>query len=348
MKQNFKLKILDNINKDEYQKFILITSKLVPNVLAYHYSFYIDILSSNNIGEQYIVGFYNDDILRAVLPGFIKKSDLGVVYSSMPFFGPNASIICDPDYDNYEIYELVFLFLIKNLSKIPNILSASFYTPFLSDKFEWYEKIIKPEYTIEKRTQYLDIQMTEWSSKIKYDLRKAEKQGLTVSTKVSQSSLDAIYEIYIQNCVDYAIPPKPRKIINELAKQSCEGDNVEFYFALHENKIIGGLIVVYSESTLSYYLPCSLDNYRTFQPITFLIDKAFENSKRRGLEYWNWEASPESSSGVYQFKKKWGSLESEYKIYIKLFQDSSVFSKLGEEKIRKSFPYFYVFPFNQI
>lgn len=348
MSNNFTVKHLQTTDKVDYNNFVQQLAKTSPAVLGYHYSFYLDILEECNIGEVYCIALYNNDSLCAVLPGLIKKSELGVVYSSMPFFGPNASILCLPQFETLEVHQIMINFLINQLSSFPNILSASFYTPFLSDKINWYSDILQTEFVVDKNTQYLDIQNTEWSSKIRYDLRKAEKLGLTISTDITDEAVNKLYEIYIQNCTDYSIPPKPKQFVDGLAAASKNGENVDFYFSIFENEIVGGLIVVYSASTLSYYLPCSLDSARTLQPTTVMIDKAFEKAKQNGLQYWNWEASPSVESGVFQFKKKWGSLSSDYKIFIKTFQSVEVFKTLGKEKISQQFPYFFVFPFNLI
>ncbi len=348
MSNNWEVRQIQESDETGYNDFINQVSKLSPSVLGYHYSFYKKTLEICRVGEAYYLGLYSDNKLRAILPGFIKKSDLGVVYSSMPFFGPNAGILALPGFETIEVHQVLIEYLVKYLSGLPGMLSASFYTPFLSEKSEWYKQLLQADYTVDKTTQYLEIQNIEWTPKIKYDLRKADKLGLVISTEITDDAVDRLYSIYIQNCTDYSIPPKPRECINALATASKNGENVDFYFAIAGNEIVGGLIVLYSESTISYYLPCALDSARTLQPTTVMIDKCFRHAKQKGLRYWNWEASPGMGSGVYQFKKKWGSLTSEYKIFIKTFQPKEVFEKLGKAKISKEFPYFFVFPFHLI
>jgi hypothetical protein len=195
---------------------------------------------------------------------------------------------------------------------------------------------------------FLDIQHTEWDSKIKYDLRKAERLGVSIEEKITDARVDELYEIYEQNCLDYGIPIKPRLFIEYLKNASLESNHTEFYFAYSGDVMIGGLIVLYSDSTLSYYLPCSKDSARTLQPVTVLIDYAFIKAKSRGIQYWNWESSPDTESGVYKFKKKWGSKSSEYKVYSKPLRELDFFRKLGKERISQHFPFYFVIPFHEL
>ena len=124
--------------------------------------------------------------------------------------------------------------------------------------------------------------------------------------------------------------------------------NVKTYLACKDNKIIGALIMIYSPGTASYYLPCSIHEYRSYNPNTFLIASAIEDAKGRGIKIWNWESSPSKDSGVYKFKQKWGSIDSSYRIYIELHKEKNYFSDYGADSLAKDFPYFFVFPFNLI
>ena len=315
-------------------------------VLGYHFPFYKNILEECGIGQAYYLGLFSATELIAILPGVIKDTEIGTVYSSLPFFGPNAGVIVADKNNSAEVHHVLINAAINYLKSFKKPLSASLYTPFLASNFEYYEQALENAVSVSKSTQYLSVAETEWDSKIRYDLRKVERSGLSISEEISPDKVDALYTIYSQNCIDYNIPKKPREVIDALAQAAQEGENVNFYFTFFEGKIIGGLIVIYSKTTLSYYLPCSLDAHRSLQAVTYMIDYAFQKAKSAGIRYWNWESSPDTESGVYKFKKKWGSLSSEYRVYIKCLCDIAEIKALGKEKIMQQFPYFFVLPFN--
>lgn len=64
----------------------------------------------------------------------------------------------------------------------------------------------------------------------------------------------------------------------------------------------------------------------------------------RGMHYWNWGGTWASQSGVYTFKKRWGSTDYPYYYYIQLF--SPVLRTCTQDELLKEYPYFYVLPFN--
>lgn len=348
MNDEFVIRLLNKEDDNLYVEFLNSLSKTNPSVLAYHYPFYRDILTNCSIGEPFYVGLYKNTELIAVLPGFIKQTSLGTVYNSMPFFGPNAGVLClDTKYEEIS-HKLLIGYIDTKMKEMNSPISMAIYTPFLSNHRNLYLNNFSFTENIERQTQYLYISDTEWDSKIRYDIRKAERAGITVSDTITDEKVDKLYAIYKKNCEDYNIPIKPKSTIIQLAANAKENGNTKFYFAHYQNQIIGALIVLFSINTLSYYLPCSTEDSKTLQPTTFLIVHAFREAKERKINYWNWEASPNKESGVFKFKQKWGSKESSYAVLVKLYCDKEHIKNLGVKTISEAFPYFYVYPFNKL
>ena len=324
-------------------------------VLGYHYPFYRDALVEYKIAEAFYVGVRNTaNKLIAVLPGFIKKGEGNIVYSSMPFFGPNGGIICNEEIEKEgDLYDVVLSFLEKHLLD-NNIIASSFYSGFNHEKSRAeYKKRISDAFEIKKFTSFIELQNFELASSFvdssaARNYKKAVKSGVTVRTTVQTSDIPVIYEIYRQNCVDYGIPLKPYEVVNFLLSDQRASGHVDTYIAEFEGKIIGALITISSPLTVSYYIPCNLHAYRNLQPNALLIVSAITSSKNKGKLYWNWESSPSRDSGVYQFKKKWGSQDSEYSIFVKRYKSDDFFLHLGEEEIRRQYPYFFVYPFHML
>jgi hypothetical protein len=200
----------------------------------------------------------------------------------------------------------------------------------------------------DKFTQYLDLETVTFSKSIAYDLRRSERLGVTVSTDVDAQRRDAFYGLYVQNCIEQGIPVKPRACVEMLLDLEALGRRSAVYFAFHDGEMIGGLLVLRSPMTVSYYIPCTLARARGFQPGTLLIDRAIRDARARGARYWNWESSPSRESGVFQFKKKWGSQEGRYRIYLQPFRSQQYFRDLGRERIADLFPYYFVYPFDRL
>jgi hypothetical protein len=362
---------------DELIAFLDELSTDSASVLGYHYPFYRDMLTTLEVGEPIYLGARCEGKLVGYLPALMKKSPAGVVIGSLPYFGPNAGVLC-----GNERCEQVHSALLEELAqraRTVNAISCAIYTPFQFGDFGLYEKALPRWEVVERFTQYqrLDADVRDPAAKsrvefrdggsngtivedevsaartvpgkgIRYDLRKAQRLGVTVSSEVTTERMATFFSIYEQNCHEFGIPLKPRTAVEWLGRTELVGKHTRLYFAFHEGEMIGGLMMVWSPKVASYYIPCSLTEARSLQPSTVLIDAAMTEAREQGIEFWNWESSPGRDSGVYQFKKKWGAVESEYRIYIQTFAGQDRLRELGRAGITREFPYYFVWPFDRL
>lgn len=333
-------------NDAELTAFLDALAQRSPSVLAYHYPFYRDMLTKLGVGRPVYLGLRQSGELRGYLPAFVKESVSGCVLSSLPFFGPNAGVLCHHE-DRLIAHEALLQDFLRRAEQM-KVLSCSIYTPFSFQDFALYENHFAPDQVIEKFTQYLDLETNAWPKDIERKLRRAERASVSVTTELSDETLAVFYEIYRQNCADYGIPLKPWECVQSLADDAARGKYTHFYFAHLDGKLVAGLLVLFSSLTASYYIPCSVAEFRTHQPGTLLVEHAVRDARSRGMKYWNWESSPGRDSGVYTFKKRWGSLEGGYRVYAKTFQSEDKIKQLGRERIAKDFPYYFVWPFDRI
>lgn len=343
----FKLAILEDEFDSKISEFLDDLSETDNCVLGYHYPFYRKMLREIEIGKPHYIGLFEDDHLVALLPGFIKSSKLGKVYSSLPFFGPNAGVLCESSH-RIEYTTRIIQFLLEEVNK-EDFISSSLYSSFLSDSLAEDESL-KNQFpiTVEKFTSYIEMKNFSLSSKIRYDIRKSEKAGVIITDKIEPNKIDELYNIYIENCNDFSIPVKPKECVNLLAEEAAKSNKVSITFAEMNGQVIGGLIMIWSKSVASYYLPCALNKFRTLQPNTLLINHALNDAVERNMKIWNWESSPSKESGVYKFKKKWGSTDEAYKVYIRPNKKSDFYENLGSKIISEHFPNYFVYPFDRI
>lgn len=348
MSSSITVEVLSKSNDSEYIDFLDKLGRTSPAVLCYHYPVYRDMLTDISVGEPFYLGARLDTELVAVLLGFVRTSEIGAVYCSLPFFGPNAGVICANDDRIRECHETLLNAVLERLRGQENLLSATFYTPLFFDQFEYYDYSLPDAIVVNKFTHTIYLPDFKASSSIAYDIRKAKKSGVTISTEITPQNMDMFYGIYKKNCEDYGIPLKPRLAIESLLDDSDSADRARAYFAFHENSMIAGLLVLFSPLTISYYLPCALHSARSLQPGAALIHQAMQDAQQRGIQYWNWESSPSRDSGVCKFKKKWGSLESGYRIYMVPYKSEKIFKRIGKEQLSLNFPYFFVYPFDRL
>jgi hypothetical protein len=330
----------------EVESFLDELSRTSPAVLGYHYPFYRDMLVELGIGSPIYLGARRGDKLVGLMPIFVRESEVGIAYCSLPYFGPNAGVLCASGPESDGIHEALLSELIAK-ARDSNALSCAVYTPFLFADFSHYDAR-RPDAMVERFTQFSHIKNVEWDSSIRYDLRRAERLGVRLSTESSASTFDEFYSIYAENCAENGIPLKPKQCIEKLAAPNVLGRRSSAYFAYDVNRLIGGLLVVHSPVTVSYYIPCTRRESRPLQPGTALIDKAFRDMQAAGMRIWNWESSPRRGAGVYQFKGKWNATEASYRIYVWCFRGLQFLRQIGRARLAACFPHYFVYPYDRL
>ncbi|HMM38434.1 MAG TPA: GNAT family N-acetyltransferase [Desulfovibrio sp.] len=321
----------------------------LPHVLAYHYPFYRNMLEGCGVGSPLYLGAFRDGRLVGLLPGFIRESEGMAVYSSLPFFGPNSGVICAPGADEAAIHDALLGGIMDELTARGDVLSASFYTPFEHDTASHYRRLLPEALEVERFTQFIPIgEAPVWDNTKRRSIRAAQKAGVTVDTEPTEERMRTFYDIYVENCGQAGIPLKPRACVEALAAEARAGGRAKIYFALREDTVIAGLLVLWAGRTVSYYIPCTATEARTLQPGTLLIDRAVAEARAHGLTHWNFEGSPSRESGVYEFKRRWGAVEGTYSIFVHPFREKSVFKSLGAGTLAERFPWFYVYPFQKL
>ena len=321
--------------------------KVTPSVLGYHYPFYRDLLVEAGAGKPVYLGARLHGDLVGFLPAFVRESSAGIVYSSLPYFGPNAGVLCGDHELRAEIHAVLLRALLERADQ-DAALSCSIYTPFMFDRFDLYDTALPGATVVNKFTLHLDVTTFTPSKGIAYDLRRTKQLGVEVSKDITAQRVEDFYLLYEQNCRDYGIPLKSKRCVESLLREDILGQHTDIYFAFHREKLVAGLLMIWSPLTASYYIPCTLAGARALQPSTLLIDQAVQDARARGIQLWNWESSPSRESGVYQFKKKWGSIEGTYRIYLQTFRPHETFRCLGREGILRHFPFYFVYSFNQL
>lgn len=343
------VEILSTSHDDVYERFLQELGQSCPAVLGYHFPFYRDMLVSLGVGEPLYLGAFSGDELVGVLPGFVKRTSVGTAYCSLPFYGPNAGILSRVPV-SLDVHGALLKYVIAFMEREAAPITASFYTPFLSGDYPLYDSYLEQSViTIDKETLYLDLARTDkWEKGINRDIRYAIGRGVVVSQDVPADRFSEIYHIYERNCRDYGIPPKPERAIHSILTEGVRTNHAVCYAALHEKKVVGALIMMLGPKTASYYLPCTLHEARGLQPGSLLIHHAVEDARKRGILFWNWEATPPSETGVYRFKKKWGSIDGSYKIYVKRFRSEAELANIGRDILTAEFPYFFIYPYSRL
>ena len=282
-----------------------------------------------------------------ILPLCYKRSSLGVVYNSLPFFGPNGGILTSDHSRSSLIHRMILEYLQLEILK-SDFVSCVIYQPLFSSNSEDYLLALKPDY-VESRETLVTNLLSEltFNKKLNWDIRKANSFGFQITSKYSESDWYQFIEMLEESETERGIPNKPKRFYEELnLLLSSRSDLAKIYLVKLEQEVISGLIVLLSPNVVSYYSPAVKSKYRSTQALTGLIFHAMQDQKKQGREIWNWERSPDINTGVYNFKKKWGSISFPYSLYVKLNPDIPISIDDAKKLLKEESQFFYIRPIN--
>ena len=178
--------------------------------------------------------------------------------------------------------------------------------------------------------------MNLFHRKTRNHVRKAQKSGLRVLHSGSLEILRALADLHKRNMEAVGVPPKCWDVFFAL-RESFEYDEVYR---------VGALLVFFYNRTAEYFIPGGSAEHRTLQPMNLLIFEAMKEAVRRKLRYWNWCGTALTATGVYQFKKRWGTDDYPYYYYTRIFDERIL--TFAKETLAHEYPPFYVAPFGSL
>jgi len=340
------LSFLDSGYEQQYDEFLLKSSK----TLFFASNKYRQVLKQHlNCKDYYLLALDNSEIV-GVLPCFIKENNqYGNVINSLPYYGSNGAII---EHNNDYTVKDLLLDEFKNLCNKYNCVASTLITsPFETD-LSYYQNA-SHDYVDSRRglvshlpkyeTDLEQTLMAMFNSAQRNAIRKARKFNVNVYIDNSESSIDFLYRTHLDNMMQVGGKPKERIFFEMIYKQLQPDVDYDIYIAEQEGVKVSALLVFYFNKTVEYFTPVIVNEYRTYQPLCLIILEAMKNATIKRFEYFNWGGTGATQTGVYNFKKAFGSTEYYYYYYTNLY-DKSLLS-LSNEIILSEYENFYVFPF---
>lgn len=259
------------------------------------------------------------------------KSDDGIffalsLYKTKLFLGKNYLYI--PRFDLVKLSQEQREFVFLELSKIAKKEKAVFVRVEPLSDFKEAAKFFKIKKTIDlqpKRTQMLDLHLSEddlltaMHQKTRYNIRLAEKKGVTVRLyKNNSDDFEAFWKIMTETFKrdGFRLHPQShyRKML-ELSEESYEigiknALVVRLFLAEFQNKIIAASLVSFFGDLTTYIHGASSDEQRNLMAPYALQWEAIRMAKNHNYAFYDFYGIDEVKwSGVTRFKKGFGGFE---------------------------------------
>lgn len=349
------VKKLIDIGKSELDNFLVKNS----NTILYTSYNYLSFLQTYLSADCFITVCKNEnDEITGIFPYVIKEEAYGSICNSLPYYGSNGGIIINENTPADERLKLRTAILGTTISFIKNfnLVSSTFITNPLDGEgnefFKLYhtydlvdERIGQITHLPPKQNNMEDILMKRFEDPRPRNIRKAVKMGVNIYSSYEPEDLEFLYEVHNENITGVGGKAKEKDFFTGIP-HFFSRDQYKVYIAELEGKKIAAVLLFYFNRTVEYFTPAVIEKYRDVQPTALIIYKAMLDAIDNGYAYWNWGGTWLTQTGVYDFKKKWGTTDHPYYYYTKIY-DESVYTMPGET-LNQLYKNFYVIPFNKL
>jgi len=337
------LDIEKKIDLQEYETLLTTTQSTFYHSLN-HLNFLSDMLDNS---PNFITLRKNKSLL-GVLPFFVKKSVDGNVINSLPFFGSYGGIVCDSSENQKQILEEL-----NNINIENDVLSSVIIESPFSKKNEAYQKYYKHNFKEERLCQCIVLDNNEeelWAKfeqRVRRAVRKSQKNNLIVKTvNPDDDVLKNFFQMHKKEMESKKGKPKPEKFFNFVKKNFSNNKEYDIFCAEKDGQSIAYLLTFYSFPYVEYYMPAYDSTFKHLQGTSLLIWESIKSSIKKKMQYYNFGGTWKTQSELYLYKRGWNSRDFFYNYYI--FGDLERGQKIGLEKIKQNYPFFYVFSYSDL
>jgi len=142
-----------------------------------------------------------------------------------------------------------------------------------------------------------------FKSKLRSQIRKAEKNGLTASTDTNSAHLDSFYQVFTRNMRDLGSPVHSKNWFKEIV--DAYADDVIIANIYFEEKIIGAGIVLFVGNKACIPWASTNADYNKLAPNMLLYWTLLKFANDRGCKEFDFGRST-MGEGTYRFKSQWG------------------------------------------
>ncbi|MHC4322417.1 MAG: hypothetical protein ACYST3_09105 [Planctomycetota bacterium] len=354
----FKTEVLERDVAEPYARLF----EKCPHALAQQSLQWSDIISPLSPDKPYfiVVRQKNSPDVIGGLPLYYFRGSMGGILTSVPHAGPLGGVLVRNDLSN-DLIKNVYNALINEvilLAEKNRCIALTIIThPFLQDA-DLYKSLAQPNYVFSNFTQLIDINsiLTEagryntgksrYNNYINKNLSKARRADITVRWGDNRDFL-SWYPIHCKRHGELGKDPLPKPLLEGILKRMKPVNMGGLAVIQRKDKIIGGCMYIWNKLTVDAFIMSSDSDYFEYGINHAVTDFAVKYFKEQGLKFFNWQ-SCDRSSGVYEFKKRWGSFEKDYEFLTWTFPGFERVFAEGKDSVFKAYRWHYLAPYDAI
>ncbi len=263
-------------------------------------------------------GFYDNGKLRGVMLSITEHARRGT-YLTVPA-GPIIDL-------SQKIYASAFVKEVRRIGKENSCAFVRVRPQLLSTTTS--VKLFKalgfrnaPMHLHAELTNQLDITKTEdellsaMRKGTRYEIRKAQKIGVTISESINPDDIDMFYQIQMRTAKRQDFVPFTKNFLKNQFETFVKEKNAVLYSSFFEDKLLSQAYVIFYGKEAVYHYGASTDTGREYPGAYLLQWHAIQEAKKRNITRYNfWGVAPSANhrfSNLSLFKRGFGGEDVEY------------------------------------
>lgn len=289
---------------------------------------------------------------------YLFRRPLGNILSSVPQAGPLGGVFRREDVSGEkksEIYKAL-LNVAQAIAEEEHCLSLTVISNLFADDLDLYEAHLSPDFVFENFTQYIPVRERVIDGKIALcdskqrnnlnrNLKKAKDASFFVEFCESDADFNAWYAIHCERHRELGAAPLSLQLFKNMRRILEPRDKARLLLVKHGDRVVSGAYYIYHREVMDVFM-LSMDSRFAKQSPNFLnTERSLLWASERGVSFYNWQSSSNRESGVYAYKKNWGSQEVLYYFITKLCVEFRKIQEMGLETLKQEYPWHYVVPY---
>lgn len=145
---------------------------------------------------------------------------------------------------------------------------------------------------------------------VQRQVKKSQKLGVQVRFAQQRSDVAHYYQLHLQTrCKKHGMPAQPQHYFLELWDAFAESGAMRLLLAEYQGRIIAGMVLLASGSTIRYAYGASNERYLNLAPNDLLMWTAIKLGCTLGYLTLDMGRTPHDNEGLMEFKRRWGAIK---------------------------------------
>ena len=277
---------------DSKEKYIMLC-QTEPSIPIFMQNGWLDAVITEGVSWQVVLAFDEKKAIIGALT-FVLKKKMGLTILSEPFLSPFCGVwLKETDATKrHEYYHFQKKILAELIAQLPNFHFANFrFSTALADwqPFYWAGFKQTTRYTYQLNLKNSDNLFAQFNQNTQRNIRKAEK-NFTIKTSGDLETFLKINRLTFDR--QHKANPIPHSVWQNVDAFLSKNELKTLYFAQNtEGGVEAAVYIVFDKKTAYYLAGGATESGRKNGAMHFLLNKAIEDTQKRGLEIFDFEGS---------------------------------------------------------